>query len=364
MALNLVTEVTRSISPAAIERIAAALGINASLAQKAIAAAVPAILGALGQTASTADGAEELYQAVNRADPGVFDKLATTLSGARAQIYMDSGTSSLNSLIGSLTTTSIGDAIARYAGLGGTAGSSLLSIAAPMVLGGLAKSGAGTDASGLANLLGSQRENVRSALPAGLTDMLSDAGIFGGRSSYQAGGPAVDFGRTANAPVSGPARVAQTNMNWMMWLIPLVLIAAAVWYVLANRTPALETTVDTTTTTPAVTDMTLDGVDIGKQVTTTLDGISSSLGGITDLATAQAALPKLQEAVTAVDGLSGMLGKLSATQKTTLAGLVAAALPAIKDAATKALAIQGVSDVAKPVVDDLIAKLESLAQST
>jgi hypothetical protein len=347
MALNLVTEITHSISPAAIERIAATLGINASLAQKAIAAAVPAILGALGQTASTADGAEELYGAVNRADPGVFDKLATTLSGARAQIYMDSGTSSLNSLIGSLTTTSIGDAIARYAGLGGTAGSSLLSIAAPMVLGGLAKSGAGSDASGLANLLGSQRENVRSALPAGLTDMLSDAGIFGGRSSYQAGGPAVDFGRTANAPVSGPARVAQTNMNWMMWLIPLVLIAAAVWYVL-----------------PAVTDMMLDGVDIGKQVTTTLDGISSSLGGITDLATAQAALPKLQEAVTAVDGLSGMLGKLSATQKTTLAGLVAAALPAIKDAATKALAIQGVSDVAKPVVDDLIAKLESLAQST
>ena len=40
-----------------------------------------------------------------------------------------------------------------------------------------------------------------------------------------------------------------------------------------------------------------------------------------------------------------------------------AALPTIKDAATKVLAIQGVGDVAKPVVDSLLAKLEALAKA-
>ena len=46
-----------------------------------------------------------------------------------------------------------------------------------------------------------------------------------------------------------------------------------------------------------------------------------------------------------------------------MAALVTAALPTIKDAATKVLAIQGVGDIAKPVVDSLISKLEALAKT-
>jgi hypothetical protein len=58
-----------------------------------------------------------------------------------------------------------------------------------------------------------------------------------------------------------------------------------------------------------------------------------------------------------------MVAKLSAEQKTALAALVAAALPAIKEAADKVVAIQGVGDLAKPVLDGLLAKLEALAKS-
>jgi len=66
--------------------------------------------------------------------------------------------------------------------------------------------------------------------------------------------------------------------------------------------------------------------------------------------------------VTSIDGISGLVGKLSAEQKTALAALVSAALPALKEAANKVLAIQGVGDLAKPVVDSLIAKIEALAK--
>jgi hypothetical protein len=363
MALNFVNEIIRSITPAAIERIAAALGINGALAQKAIAIAIPAILATLGQKAATPGGAQELYRAVNTADPDIFSKLGSTLTGARSEQYMEGGASALSSMIGSGMTSNIGDAIAKSTGLSGTAGTSLLSIAAPMVLGALAKNNAGSDATGLSTLLRSQQANIQSALPAGLGGLLSNTGVFRGGSDYQSGEAVVDVGRTASTSIPRPARTT-SSMSWLMWLIPLVLIAAGVWYFLANRSPPIVTTGETTTTTPADTDTTIDGVDVGKQVTTVLDTVKSSLGGITDVASAQAALPKLQEAVTALDGVSGMAGKLSAAQKSTLVGLIAASLPTLRDTATKVLAIPGVSEVAKPVVDSLIAKLEILAKST
>ena len=367
MALNLVSEIMRWIAPAAMERIAAALGINGDLAQKGIAAAVPALLAALGNKASTTGGARDLFNAVSNADPDIFSKLGASLTGAKADKYMESGTNALTSLLGDSALSSLTGAVGKYAGLGGTAGSSLMSIAAPLVLGALAKNSSGMDASGLANLLGSQQDNIKAALPAGLGSLLSSAGVLGSNFASQAGRAAADVGRTASTAASRVTPQAKSGTNWLMWLIPLALIAAGLWYFLGNRAPTTTTTTDTTTTdttttAPAVTDMVLDGVDIGKQVTTVLDGLKNSLNGITDVATAQAALPKLQEAVTAIDGVSGILGKLSAGQKSALAALVTAALPTIKDAATKVLAIQGVGDIAKPVVDTLISKLEALAK--
>jgi len=57
---------------------------------------------------------------------------------------------------------------------------------------------------------------------------------------------------------------------------------------------------------------------------------------ITDVTTAQAALPKLQEAAAAL-GVSGRTARLSTEQ-----------LPPIKEAACVVLAIPGVTDVVKP----------------
>ena len=71
---------------------------------------------------------------------------------------------------------------------------------------------------------------------------------------------------------------------------------------------------------------------------------------------------KFAEAGTAIETVNSMLPKLNTEQKSALAAIVTAALPAIKEAAGKVLAIQGVGDLAKPVVDGLIAKLESLAK--
>jgi len=195
----------------------------------------------------------------------------------------------------------------------------------------------------------------------GKLGLLSNAGVIASKITEQVGPAATEASRTA---ASAAPRVTppppKSGTNWLSWLIPLIIVAGGLWYFLGlgNRTP----TSPQTATPPAVTDMVVGDVDVGKQITAALDGVKTTLGSITDAATAQAALPKLQESVTAIDGVSGIVGKLSAEQKTSLAALVAAPLPAIKEAATKILAIQGAGDVVKPVVDTLIAKLEALAK--
>ena len=78
--------------------------------------------------------------------------------------------------------------------------------------------------------------------------------------------------------------------------------------------------------------------------------------------TAQAALPKLDETVKSLDGIGGMLTKLSVEQRTMLAGLVSAALPALKDLAARVTALPGVGDIAKPTVDGLLSKIEALGK--
>lgn len=361
MAMNIVSEILSLIAPAALDRIAAALGLSSDATKKALGAAVPALLATLGTKAASPVGARGLFGAVSQADPDIFGKLSSTLTGAKGEKFVESGLGSLTSLLDDNTLKGLTGTVAKQVGLRGEAGSSLMAIAGQLALGSLAKTAqsSGLDASGLAGLLSSQQGNIKAALPAGLGDLLSSAGVVGSGFAGQAARMATEASRAATATASQAATTAKKGTNWLMWLIPLIIALAAIWYFIGQGTKPPVTT-DTGGTAPAVTDLMVDGVDVGKQVTTALDGLKTALGGITDVASAQAALPKLQETVTAIDGVTGMMAKLSAEQKTGLAALVTAALPAIKEVANKVLAIQGVGDVAKPVIDSVIAKLEAL----
>ena len=53
MAANIVTEIIGLIAPAALDRIAAALGLSGDAAKKALGTAVPALLAALGAKAAS-----------------------------------------------------------------------------------------------------------------------------------------------------------------------------------------------------------------------------------------------------------------------------------------------------------------------
>jgi hypothetical protein len=87
------------------------------------------------------------------------------------------------------------------------------------------------------------------------------------------------------------------------------------------------------------------------------------LPSITDVASAQAALPKLREATAQLNDVSNLAAKLSPEGKSALAKLIAAATPGINQMCDKVLATPGVGDVAKPTIDELRGRLDTLSRA-
>jgi hypothetical protein len=235
-----------------------------------------------------------------------------------------------------------------------------------VVLGTIKNNAPGLDAAKLTSLLGGQKSYIQDALPAGLASALGGSGLLDAVTGAASQATAAASRAADNVVKAAPPA---PKSNWMTWLIPLLALAALAWYFLGNQrtaeapAPAPATTTTAPATPAAPTAIMVDGVDVTKTIGSTMDALKSALGGITDAATATAALPKLTEGVTQIDTLTGLVGKLSAEQKTIVAGLIAAAMPTINEVADKVLAIPGVGDIAKPTIDSIRAKLDALSKA-
>jgi hypothetical protein len=113
----------------------------------------------------------------------------------------------------------------------------------------------------------------------------------------------------------------------------------------------------------APTDLTVGGMNLANQVNSSVGSLRTVLPGITDAASAQAALPKIKEATAQLNEVSSRATQLSPEGKSTLAKLIVAATPAINQMCDKVLAMPGAGDIAKPAIDELRGKLDALARS-
>jgi hypothetical protein len=386
MATNLVSLILDSLTPDIIAKIAAALGLDRGTAQKAVGGAVPALLAALTGVAAKPGGAARLFDAVSAQDPDILTNLAGTVESSGARSLSEQGSRLLGSLLGGSTQSELANTISKFAGITEGKSSSLLASLAPVVMGTLRKQQmtSGLDASGLAGLLSAQKDNISAALPSGLASLLGGTSVLDSLGSRATA--------TAQTTAATAQRVAArtSSLNWLTWAIPVLILLGLAWYFLSPRAPEAPAPTATTTTEPsaptttepsattttepsattttepaagAAASLTVDGVDLGASIKTAVDGLKTSLEGITDAATAQAALPKLQEASGALEKVNGMAGKLQAEQKSALAALITAALPVINPLLDKALAIPGVSDIIKPAVDSVRAQLDALAKA-
>jgi hypothetical protein len=370
--MNIVSLIMQFLTPALMSRIASGLGADNSLVGKAIAAALPAILAGIVGKSSSPDGLKQLTNVLGQQDPGLLGNLTNMLGSANQTNLVDSGNSMLGSLLGGSSTGALTNAVGKFSGLGEAPSKGLLGILAPVVLGTLAsqQKSNNLDANGLASLLAGQKSNIQAAMPAGFSDLLGGSGLLDGlsgagqtagqtasgamRSATQAAGSA------ATSAVNHASRTATASVeeakstNWLPWAAAAAAIALLGWYFLgsAGNVPA-----------PTTTNIVYNNVDVGKQVTTLFDGLKTTVGTIKDKATAEAAMPALQTAVSEVTKLKDLSGQLPADGKKGLAGLIASLLPVLQPIINKALGSPDAAGVAKPVLDQIISGLTALSKA-
>jgi Bacterial protein of unknown function (DUF937) len=362
MAVNLVSLIMQFLTPDMIGRIASALGLDRTNTQTAIGAAIPGLLAGLSGVAAQPGGAQKLVDTV-RQQTGALGSFANMIGASGQSSLIEKGSQILSSLLGGRDQTALAGAVSKYAGLGQNASGSLLGMLAPIVMGtiGQQQGTRSLDAGGIASLLSSQKDNIAAALPAGFANLLGGSGLLdslGGaaRTATAAAGQTARVTTSAARAIGDTGqRAAAVSLNWLYWLIPLLAILAVLVYLFAK--PAEQVAQQGVT---AVQGLTVGGLDIGKQVTDSITNLRTTLAGITDASSAQAALPKLREVTAQIDKVDGLLGQLSPEQRKVLAGVVNPLMPSLNQLFNKVLAIPGVSEVLKPTIEALRAKLAVL----
>jgi len=365
MPVNLPALVTRFLTPNVVGSIASALGLNPAVAQTAVNAAVPSLLAAFGKVAGQPGGAQQLADAAAQ-QTGTLDNFARMLGTGTQSPLAEQGSKMLSSLLGGRDQNALTGAISKFAGIGQGSTGSLLGMVAPVVMGTIAQQQGATrtlDPNKITSLLASQKDNIAAAMPSGLSNLLGGTGLLdalGGatRTATAAGSEASAASAAAVRSVADTGRgiAAPASTKWLYWLIPAAAIAALLVYVVVRPTePAVQG--NTTGVQSAV----LGDIDVGKQVIDSIGGLRSTLTGIKDSASAEAALPKLQEAVAQIDNVSELAGRLPAEQRKLVSGLVSPTMPTLNQLLDKVLALPDLPENVKPVLDALRTKLTVLA---
>lgn len=341
-----------------IGKIATMLGLNQDQATKAINAAVPAMLAGITGAASKPGGATALASALSKQDTGQLDNIGGMLAGPNA---VTQGSSMLSDLLGGEGLGQIGGILSKFTGMGQDVAGKLLGLLAPVVMGALGKQSQGLDASGIASLLTSQKDNIASALPSGLGSMLSSAvpGLSGLLGS--ASGAADSAVRSAANFAHGAGReVEKAGSSAMKWLIPAILAILAILLLPRMCRKATDDTKNVTEGAGEVISAATDDTKFVSAATDMLKTATDSVASIKDEASASAALPKLRELTGKIGGLESMLAKLPASVQSTVRATLKPLIEKLREAAQPVLAMPVIGAQVKPVLDELFSQLEKL----
>ena len=383
--MNLVDLIAGQLSSGdVLGKLGGLIGANESQTKTATSAAVPALLNVFSKLASTNSGADQLAKAMGGLDLGMLGNLAGALGGSQASGLGSLGGNLLGSLLGGGSggnnLSSLVGALASFAGMQPGIMKTLLTYLAPIVLGMVAKQFTGKpDAAGISRLFSEQSSNIRGAMPKGfsLPDLALGAVSGGGRPSE----PARSHGHAHGEEKAGMPG----------WLLPLLVLGALglgyyLWNenqkkkaqegvvavredvakngpVVVDRTEVIEKAgknlIDTVTETIAIDPKFLEA---GKVAGGLFTGLTKALGGVTDEASAKAALPELEKFAPMLTMLEEETGRLPADEKPAFAKVIADNLGLLGKLIEKVMAIPGVRDVLGPVVTPMVETLTKMSK--
>lgn len=381
MATNLVSSVMQFLTPDLVAKIARMLGIDADVAQKMVGAAVPAIFASFAGLAARPAGAQQLADAVEQQRPDMLSQISNAIGGSSQKAIADSGSGLLSTLLGGSRLNGLVSAVSSFSGVNQSAGKSALGLLAPVVLGTLGQQqpSGGFDASGVANLLASQKDQIAAAMPSSLANTLGARGMLdaldgslrrGTESATAAAGRmAGTMSDTAMGASQAAAAAARKPLaaSWPYWLLALAVLAGLGWYFLGDREQQLaEQTrglMNKASEDVATRIATPNAATLSADLTSSVDSVRTTLQGISDPASAQAALPKLQQATEQLNRINDLAARLPPNSRKDLASLVGASMPALNSLCDRALSNPQIAGLAKPTIEALRAKLQLLAQA-
>ena len=392
MADNILALVSQFLNPAAVAKIAEGTGADAAAIQKLVGAAVPAVMAGFAKAASTVDGAKSLADVVSAQDPALLDTLQANL-GQEGQIEMAvSGSRMLGSVLGDRGLSGLTAALGKFAGTDSETTESVLGLVGPAVNGVLAQQdpGAWADGKAIASTFAAQKDNIMAAMPAGLGSLLGAAGLAGGLAAGAGNLAGAARAQVSQAASSIAAAAPQVRMpapvalpppeggipSWVYIAGGVAVLALVAWFLLGRAEKKAEApvpakavvaapAVPAAPAAPAVPAVALPALDVAaltKDATAALDGLKGQLAGITDVASATAALPKLADATAQIDKLAGLKDKLPAEAQKALAGGIGGSVAALIAQIDKVAELPGVGAIAKGPLDGIKAKLAGFAK--
>ena len=390
MAINLMDLVKSAISSSGVaDQIGSAAGLDKSKTNSAIDAAIPVLLSGLMKKASTPSGASELSNIFKKqdAEPSILDNLGSLVSGGASSKLLGMGSSLLPMLLGS-SQASIVSVLMKLLGIGDKGVLGLLGSLAPIVMGVVgkqAKSAGGFDPGVLTNLLGGQSNFLSSALPNELKGVmgLADLGRQASETVNNAARNTTRETTTRERAYVAPAPAAPAS-NPLSWLLPLLALAGLgfLGYTFMSgtkkeevKTPVVRTPTPVPATAPAVKPVP-DSVaaplelpklelpggmsieDLKAKLSGSFDGITTTLGSITDVDTAKGAVSKLQEAAKAYADLG--MDKMPAAATGTLAPFIKPYFEKVGGLLNTLYLIPGVKEIIEPVLGPMVQSVSKM----
>lgn len=252
MAINLVSLVQQFLTPQMVSNLARAVGVNEAVAQKLVAAALPAVLAALGTAAAAPGGAQKVSDAISNSDPDLLTKLGGAAAGSNTQL-LGEGANLLSGLLGGGGLASLVGALSQHAGAPQAAAQPLIGAVTNAVVGTIGQQDPSnwSDPTAILSMFNSQKSAIAAALPGEVSRALGASGLLAGlggaataaadRATSTVSSAATAATSTASSAARSAQAAASSSSGFPMWaiiLIVIVVLVAIYWFMTQGQKPA------------------------------------------------------------------------------------------------------------------------------
>lgn len=344
------------LNPSNLDKLGSLVGESRETTEKAVTGGIPALLAGLMKLAGSSGGLGQLtkvLESIQGLKPEAMGESITKLDKSA----IEKGGSILGSLLGGGKSIAFAMMLAKLLGIDAKAITKILGTVAPLILGVIAnqwkQKGGTPDA--LGRLFSEQKGSIEAALPKGLS--LADI---------------PDLGDAQAALAKG----GEAGASLVRKLLPIVAVAAGA-LALFSLFRGTGTEPEPTTTPGPVAGGAVDvnakikeaaealikssGFEkISADLTSQFGLLTESLQSVKDVASAEAALPKIKNVGTTLDTVKALVDKLPDEGKMAISQLLKGKMGDLTALIEKVLGIPGVGEKIKPALDLVLGKLKGL----